>query len=118
MEGIIHGVPGLVAQVAHGFMVVLDAPGHLGLDSLESRVSQIERDADERRPIGTSPLVAEINGRSKLQAPSFELAIELGREFFDARALDGETDVGYAPAKQRFTLGGPWITHAGLKGKG
>ena len=97
---VVDGVAGLVAEVPHRLGVVFDAARHLAFDALETGVSQIERHADERRPIRAAPLIAQIDGRPKGDAASVELAIELGRESLDTRAFDGEADIGDALAEQ------------------
>src|SRR4051812_15633641 len=60
VKGVVDGVSRLVAEISHSLAVVFDAAGHLGFDPLEATIGQIERDADERRPIRTAPLVAEV----------------------------------------------------------
>ena len=79
-------MPALVAQVAHRLAVVLDAGRHLRLDALEPLVDEVERNADERRPVGTAPLIAEIHRRPKRDALCVELGVQLLDEAFDARA--------------------------------
>src|SRR4051812_28195914 len=100
-------MPRLVAQVAHRLVVVLDAAGHLCLEALESFVGQIEWNADQRRAVGTAPLVAEIYGWPEPNALRLELGVELRRESFDSGALDGESQIGDASAEQCVAFGGP-----------
>ena len=64
-ERVVDRVSALVAHVAHRFDVVLDARRHLGFDALEPRVDEIERNADQRRAVGATPLIAQIDRRPK-----------------------------------------------------
>src|SRR5262245_7328200 len=117
MKCVVDSVAGFVAEVPHRLLVVLDTARHLGFDSLESLIGQIEWNADERRAVGTSPLVAEIDRRPEPDPALRQLVVELGRESFDARAFDGKANIRNASAEKRVALRGPGIGHGREEGK-
>ena len=93
-----------MAKVAQGLVIVLDPAGHLGFDALESFVGEIERNADERRLVRATPLIAEVDGRTKSNPFRLELTIQLGHESLDASAFDGEANIGDAPSEESIAL--------------
>jgi len=77
-----------VSEVAHRLVVTLDAAGYLRLDPLQSRVREVKRNADERRSLRTTPLIAQIDGRSEGEPFGLEFSVKLIDEALDTRAAD------------------------------
>ena len=59
--GVVDGMAGLVAQQGHDALAVLDLPGLLLLDARQALIGQVERDADDRRPVGAAPAVGQVD---------------------------------------------------------
>jgi len=118
-ERIVHGVSALVAHVAHGFDVVFHTPRHLALDAFKPLVDEIERDADQRRPVGAPPLIAEVDWRPETNTLRVEFQVELVDEALDARTLNPKTEVRDFSTEQgvALVLPGCLIIHGGDKGK-
>src|SRR5262249_55092816 len=91
--GVVEAVPRLVAEVHEDLAFGLHAAAELALDGLERRVGEVERDADDRNPGGTAPLVAEVTLRADVDAPGGELLVELVDEPFEVRAAQLEAEV-------------------------
>jgi hypothetical protein len=87
---VVECVPRLVTQVHHHLARALELVP-LPLDSRESLVGEIERNADDRMARRTSPLVREVvPGMPPADSLRLELAREPMQERFDRRALDRE----------------------------
>jgi hypothetical protein len=98
-------VSGFVPQVHHDLAFVLEVV-HLALQAGESRVSEIEGDADHGLPVGTAPFVGEVADRAEvLETLALELAVELVHKALDRRAFEAQAELADALAKQLAELG-------------
>src|SRR5438105_8098148 len=104
-------MPRLVAQVHHDRALVLEIV-HLALEPRELGIGQVERDADHRMTIGSSPLVGEVAHRAEfLQALALALAMELLHEPFDRRAFEPEPELADALAEDLAHFGRRALEH-------
>ena len=101
-EGVVDGVAGLVAQDAHGPLVLaaLDLE-HLRLfQPLEPRVRQVEGHGDRRAAVGCEPLVRQVEVQRKAQPHAGDLVAKLGHAR-GQRAFDGEREIGHLDVQER-----------------
>ena len=99
-ECVIHRMSCLVAEVAHRLVVTLDRPGVLGLDSLESRIREIERNANEWRSVWASPLIAEIDRRLERDPSRRQFGVEPLDELLDPRPANRESKLRDSSAEE------------------
>ena len=64
-------------------------------------------DADQRRPVRTSPLIAQIDWRPKLEPLRRQLLIQLIDQLFEQRSADLETNVRDSLRQQRMPFAFP-----------
>jgi hypothetical protein len=80
---VVDRVTGFVTHVHHDRAVALEIVDRL-LELRETRIGEIERDADHRLAVGTAPLVGEVADGMELPEPlALELAVELLDEPLD-----------------------------------
>ena len=104
---IVERVPRLVPQVPHRFLRAFDGGGIVFFDFGKSSVGEIKRDADQGRPIRTSPLIAEIDRRPKLERLRGELLVELVDQLLEQRSTNLQSDIGDPLRQERMTLAFP-----------
>ncbi len=118
---IIERVTCLVTKEPHRLLVGLDSLGEIILDALETRISEIERDADQRRSVRASPLIAEINRWMKPKPFCIQLRVKLVDHALDPGSGDGQAKLGYLPGEEVLALAFPvweWLGHQAAEGQG
>ena len=75
-------------------------------DPVLGQIEEIERNTDQRGPVRTSPLIAEVDGRVKPEAAGIELRVQPVHVLLDERSLYREAELGDPTVEQRpaFTL--------------
>jgi hypothetical protein len=108
-------VAGLVAEIPHHVQLTFDFDRNLFLDATQSRIGEIEGDADQRRVIRASPLIAQIDRRTERQALRAKLVVQLRDEALDERPAKRQPERGDPLAEKRLSVVLPlfeWHTHS------
>src|SRR5205085_3770286 len=117
---VVERVTCLVTQVPHRFFGAFDRGRVVLLDPGEPCVREVKRHAYQRRSVRTSPLVAQVNRRAKLETLCGELLVELCHQLFEQGPANLQSDVRDPLRQERMTLAFPVrgsLFHDGRKGQ-
>src|SRR5215217_6124624 len=98
---------GFVSQESHRFLVGLYSFREVVFDFLESWISEVKRDANEWDPVGTSPLITEIDGWVESEILRVELRVKLLDHSLDSGSWNGEAELRYLSGKEGLAFGLP-----------
>src|SRR5439155_19139357 len=99
---VVESVAGFVAEIHHDLAIFFKVV-HISLDLGQVWPREIKRDSDDRFARRASPLISQINCRTKLNdLLSFELAVKLLDQLLDRRALDLQAKVANPGFQQRW----------------
>jgi hypothetical protein len=87
-------VPGLVAEEHHDRPGVLDVADLLFLEAGETRVGQIEGDADDRGPVRAAPDVGQVDLGLETEPLPLHFPAQTGDMALEGRALDRQAQAG------------------------
>ena len=116
-ERVVDGVAGLVPQDAHAPLVVaaLDLEHLRLLERFEPRVGEIEGNGDRRRPVGSEPLVRQVEVQREAQLACLDLRAQLCDTLGEG-PFNRQREVRHADVQQRFvTQFGPVVTQGGSR---